>query len=132
MVKWVLFLERATIHSVASTLRLLFAEVVVAAVFFVADAFSTAVISACFFRLCALMFSFSSAVFSARFFRLDSFSSAVFEAYLAASLFCLDAFSSAVFEAYLAASLFRFDALSSSCHRPWYWREIYPDYGASR
>jgi hypothetical protein len=22
--------------------------------------------------------------------------------------------------------------LTSTCHRPWYWREIYPDYGASR
>jgi len=23
------------------------------------------------------------------------------------------------------------DAFSRRCHRPWYWREIYPDYGAS-
>ncbi len=32
----------------------------------------------------------------------------------------------------LSALTFKPASRSRLCHRPWYWREIYPDYGASR
>jgi len=34
-----------------------------------------------------------------------------------------------VFFAWLYPDSFSY---GGECHRPWYWREIYPDYGASR